>query len=92
MNDGCWCCGQECMFCGSVKGKPADEIFAGAQACESGYHWCSECKFAGCEWCCGCGDCREGEKGGWSPPDVQISHDGLREREYRTPEEGREIP
>ncbi len=52
------------------------------------FHWCPECKFGACEWCCGCPECHEMKKGGWSPPDVQINHDGIRERAYRESQAG----
>jgi hypothetical protein len=72
---GCWCCGQECMFCG---GNDTD----GCCTTEDGRarHWCTNCKFGGCEWCCGCSGCHVGRRGGWSPEGIQVNHDGIRER------------
>jgi hypothetical protein len=70
MVTGCWCCGQECMFCDD-----------GQEPCSHSRHWCALCKIAGCEWCCGCSDCHENRKGGWSQEGAQVNHDGIRARE-----------
>jgi hypothetical protein len=71
---GCWCCGQECMFCDGT-----DDCTT-VVAPPYNIHWCSMCKYGGCEWCCGCTDCHEKGKGGWSPGGMQVNHDGVRER------------
>jgi len=74
---GCWCCGQECMFCENEE--PCCSFPGGTPG-----HWCAECKFAACEWCCGCSECRANSRGGWSPKGTQRNHDGIRERQERT--------
>jgi len=66
---GCWCCGQECMWCDPENPADCGEL-----------HWCAECKIAGCEWCCGCSECTRLHRGGWSPEGIQIRHDGARDR------------
>jgi hypothetical protein len=55
----CWCCGQECMFCyPDDVCKPSDG--------SSPRHWCAECKYIGCEYCCGCKECQKLGRAGWS--------------------------
>lgn len=44
------------------------------------YHWCAYCKFGGCDWCCGCPECNQNKRGGWSPRGTQVNHDGIRSR------------
>jgi hypothetical protein len=68
----CWCCGQECMFCADIPS---------LRDCEQGEeHWCSQCKYDLCPWCCGCNECQDHSRGGWSPDGVQIRHGGAWER------------
>lgn len=67
MVETCWCCGQECMFC-----------FPDDLSCDR--HWCAECKYSGCDWCCGCPECQKHKRGGWSPKGVQVCHGGAWER------------
>lgn len=65
---GCWCCGQECMFCIPEEG------------CRETLHWCTWCKYSGCEWCCGCPECSKNKRGGWSPEGIQVRHGGAWDR------------
>ena len=67
----CWCCGNECMFCSETES-------CGGGGTDS--HWCAMCKFSGCDWCCGCPECHEKKRGGWSPAGVQVRHGGAWER------------
>jgi hypothetical protein len=56
----CWCCGRGCMFCEPDNlCEPSDGFYP--------RHWCSECKYSGCEYCCGCNECRELGRAGWFP-------------------------
>lgn len=74
----CWCCGQECMFCTPEENACAGNLHGDIP----GRHWCAECKFSGCDWCCGCPECQEQKRGGWTPADsgVQIRHGGAWDR------------
>jgi hypothetical protein len=65
----CWCCGQECMFCDP--GETVTELDHMLSHCER-LHWCSECKFSGCEYCCGCDECRILKRAGWSPRELPL--------------------
>src|SRR6185437_7326311 len=64
---GCWCCGQECMWCEPENPADCGEL-----------HCCAECKIAGCEWCGGCSECTKLHRGGWSSEGIQIRNDGAR--------------
>lgn len=72
----CWCCGQECMFC-----TPEENVCEGNLHGDiPGVHWCTWCKFSGCDWCCGCPECQQHQRGGWSPSGVQVRHGGAWDR------------
>jgi hypothetical protein len=61
------------MFCSEAESCLRD--------CEQGeHHWCAECKYGGCDWCCGCDECSKHKRGGWSPEGVQIRHGGAWDR------------
>jgi hypothetical protein len=70
----CWCCGQECMFCGGND----PECYGPLPPDGSFVHWCGECKYAGCPACCGCNDCRDNKRAGFTPGDgPRLNHFGL---------------
>ena len=70
--DGCWCCGQECMFCADIPS---------LRDCAQGeLHQCAECRYHGCAWCCHCDECHERRRGNWSPEGIQIRHGGAWDR------------
>lgn len=54
----CWCCGNECMFC---DGNPSCKTTT-MTSC-----WCSNCKYGGCDMCCGCPSCIAGARGAYTP-------------------------
>jgi hypothetical protein len=36
-------------------------------------HWCSECKYAGCENCCGCAECQTLKQAGFTPKNTPLN-------------------
>jgi hypothetical protein len=66
VSNSCWCCGQECMFCypDNMCSPVTDSLYP--------QHWCSRCKYSGCEYCCGCDECRAVGRAGWSPPELPL--------------------
>jgi hypothetical protein len=36
-------------------------------------HWCPECKYIGCDMCCGCGECLKLGRAGFTPKTIPLS-------------------
>jgi len=90
----CYLCAKITLASGCDHYQPAESLCQGhtlkeiSRFMESG----EQAKVVSCEWCCGCPECMEHHRGGWTPKDsgVQVRHGGAWDRvtRYAAPSPG----